>query len=47
MSLIGRHGEERDHVHAEQAARYPGVADDADQPAGSRTSPVLDLHRAA
>jgi deazaflavin-dependent oxidoreductase (nitroreductase family) len=39
-------GAERDHSYAEQARRYPGLAEYARQYAGIRTIPVLELSRA-
>ncbi|RAG85943.1 nitroreductase family deazaflavin-dependent oxidoreductase [Streptacidiphilus pinicola] len=39
-------GAERDRVFAEQARRYPGFAGYAEQTAGVRTIPVLELRRA-
>ena len=36
-------GEERDRIYAEQARRYPGFAGYAEQTAGIRTIPVLEL----
>lgn len=38
-------GDERDHVYAEQARRYPGFADYAERTEGIRTIPVLELTR--
>lgn len=38
-------GNERDHVYAEQARRYPGFAEYERQVAGIRTIPVLELTR--
>jgi deazaflavin-dependent oxidoreductase (nitroreductase family) len=38
-------GTERDRIYAEQARRYPGFADYAQQAAGIRTIPVLELTR--
>lgn len=38
-------GEDRDRVYAEQAARYPGFGDYAEQTAGIRIIPVLALRR--
>jgi deazaflavin-dependent oxidoreductase (nitroreductase family) len=38
-------GEERDRVYAEQARRFPGFAGYAQQTAGVRTIPVLELRR--
>jgi deazaflavin-dependent oxidoreductase (nitroreductase family) len=38
-------GDERDHVYAEQARRYPGFAEYERQTAGVRTIPVLELSR--
>jgi hypothetical protein len=39
-------GDERDRVYDEQARRYSGFANYAQQTAGSRTIPVLELRRA-
>jgi deazaflavin-dependent oxidoreductase (nitroreductase family) len=39
-------GDERDRIYAEQAQRFPGFAEYADQTAGVRTIPVLELTRA-
>jgi deazaflavin-dependent oxidoreductase (nitroreductase family) len=39
-------GAERDRIYAEQARRYPGFAEYAQQAAGIRTIPVLELRRA-
>ncbi len=38
-------GAERDRIYAEQARRYPGFAEYAQQTAGVRTIPVLELRR--
>ena len=38
-------GDERDGIYDEQARRYPGFADYAQQTAGIRTIPVLELQR--
>ncbi|MFE9425738.1 nitroreductase family deazaflavin-dependent oxidoreductase [Kitasatospora sp. NPDC006697] len=38
-------GGERDRIYAEQAGRYPGFAEYAEQTAGVRTIPVLELSR--
>ncbi len=38
-------GDERDRIYDEQARRYPGFADYAQQTAGIRTIPVLELRR--
>lgn len=38
-------GDERDRVYDEQARRYPGFAEYAQQTAGIRTIPVLELSR--
>jgi deazaflavin-dependent oxidoreductase (nitroreductase family) len=40
-------GNERDRVYDEQARLYPGFAEYAQQTAGVRTIPVLELRRAA
>ena len=39
-------GDERDRIYDEQARRYPGFAEYAQQTAGLRTIPVLELQRA-
>lgn len=39
-------GPERDRIYAEQARRYPGIAEYAEKTAGIRTIPVLALRRA-
>jgi len=39
-------GTERDRIYDEQARRYPGFAEYAQQTAGIRTIPVLELQRA-
>jgi deazaflavin-dependent oxidoreductase (nitroreductase family) len=39
-------GNERDRIYDEQARRYPGFAEYAQQTAGIRTIPVLELQRA-
>jgi deazaflavin-dependent oxidoreductase (nitroreductase family) len=39
-------GDERDLIYVEQARRYPGFANYAQQTAGIRTIPVLELRRA-
>jgi deazaflavin-dependent oxidoreductase (nitroreductase family) len=39
------HGDERDRIYAEQARRYPGLAEYAEKTAGIRTIPVLALRR--
>lgn len=38
-------GNERDRIYEEQARRYPGFAEYAQQTAGIRTIPVLQLRR--
>jgi deazaflavin-dependent oxidoreductase (nitroreductase family) len=38
-------GNERDRIYEEQARRYPGFAEYAQQTAGIRTIPVLELRR--
>jgi deazaflavin-dependent oxidoreductase (nitroreductase family) len=38
-------GDERDHVYAEQARRFPGFAEYEEKTRGVRTIPVLALHR--
>ncbi len=40
-------GEDRDRIYAEQAARYPGFAEDETSTAGICTIPVLALTRAS
>ena len=40
-------GDERDRIYDEQARRYPGFADYAQQTAGIRTIPVLELKRSS
>lgn len=40
-------GDERDRIYAEQARRYPGFAEYAQQTEGIRTIPVLELRRAS
>ena len=39
------HGNERDRIYDEQARRYPGFAEYAQQTTGIRTIPVLELQR--
>ena len=39
-------GDERDRIYDQQAHRYPGFAEYAQQTAGIRTIPVLELQRA-
>jgi len=39
-------GDERDSIYDEHASRYPGFAEYAQQTAGIRTIPVLELQRA-
>ena len=39
-------GAERERIYAEQARRYPGIAENARQTAEIRTIPVLELRRA-
>jgi deazaflavin-dependent oxidoreductase (nitroreductase family) len=40
-------GDERDRIYDEQARHYPGFADYAQQTAGIRTIPVLELKRSS
>jgi deazaflavin-dependent oxidoreductase (nitroreductase family) len=46
VSVAELTGAERDRIFAEQARRYPGFADYAEQTKGVRTIPVLALDRA-